>query len=647
MKAFFTSILLVFGLVAIAQNSPSNAVILKVNDRDVKTEEFINVYTKNASIIADEDKLGVDDYFDLFKKYQLKLEAAYQLGLDQDPEFQKEYKRYYKQLADNYIANGEVTEKMVEETYQRIVNEVKASHILISVKPNASEEDWKSAYQKANGIKRDLENGANFENLAKKHSQDPSAQVNGGNIGWFKAFKMVYPFEDAAYNLELNEISEPVKTQFGYHIIQKTGERKSIGKIKIAHIMVRVQQKDTTQTPESRIQEIYKKIESGEDFQDLAKQFSQDENTSSNGGLMPAFELGEINSPTFEEEAFSLNEDGQVSKPFKTRFGWHIIKRIGTEGLSSFDEQKDLLKQKIKTSERSKMLNDRIQEKLIQYHPVVVNAEAISYLVSNIDDELLNSQWKLEETENIPEKAYLQIEETEYSWLDLATYVEKQQRAARNRSSKKAIIEELAGNFVYGNLVEYHKKHLPELDAEFASSINEYKNGLLLYEVMEREIWNPAKKDSVALQKFYAKNASKYKTEEAIEVEIASFSKKKDAKKFLKKVKSETDFSTKANASTEAIFQEKENKKTTSSSITEDLKLVEGISKIHKHNGQFLIYNILEVKPVRQLEFEEVRGRVISDYQDQLEKEWIEDLRAKFNLVVNEDELIKLKNEFE
>lgn len=646
MKAYFFLFSVFCASILFAQQN-QDAVILKVNDREVSASEFKSVYTKNASVFTDDDKMSVEDYFELFKKYQLKLEAAFQLGLDEDSEFLKEYKKYYKQLADNYIANGEVTDEMVKETYNRIQTEVKASHILISVKPNATESQKEEALQKAQKLIEELHAGADFESLAKKHSDDPSAQVNAGNIGWFRAFKMVYPFEEAVYHLETNEISAPVETQFGYHIIKKTGERKSIGKIKIAHIMVRAQQQDTTKTPADRIQEIYKKIENGEDFQDLAKQFSQDENTAENGGVMPAFELGSINSPTFEEVAFSLNKNGQVSKPFETRFGWHIIKRLGTEPLASFEEQKDQLKRRIKTSERSKLLNDRIQAKLSEYHTTTANPEAIAFLASHIDDDLLKSQWKLKNPKAIPNKVYLTIDDSTFSWLDLAEYIEKQQRAAKNNSSKKAKITELANNFVYANLVEHHKKNLPDIDPEFAASIQEYKHGLLLYEVMDRQVWSPAKEDSIALRKHYQQNKSNYKTDETIDVEMVNFTSKKQAKRFLKKVKSQDDFATKAETSNEAIFQQKEAKPTNASAIAPNLKLVNGISKIYKHNGQYVIYNIHQVNPVRQLAFDEVKGRVISDYQDELEKQWLADLLKKHELVVNQNVLNSIKKEFE
>lgn len=647
MKVFLTSIALIFGYVTFAQTNLSEGIILKVNDRLVTTSEFKNVYVKNANIIADEDKMSVDEYFELFIKYHLKLEAAYQNDLDESPNFQKEYQKYYKQLADSYISNGEVTEKLVKETYQRLVNEVKASHILISFKPNSTPDERKKAYDKALQIREELEQGADFETLAKKHSEDPSAKINGGNIGWFKGFKMVYPFENAVYNLKVGEISEPVETQFGFHVIKKTDQRPSIGKIRVAHIMINRQQQDTLQTPESRIKDIYKKVEAGEDFHDLAKQFSQDKNTAIKGGEMQAFEIGDINSQAFSEQAFLLTEDGQVSQPFETRFGWHIVKRLGVEPLDSFEEQKESLTKKIKTSDRSKMLNERIQAKIEEQYQVTRNDEALAYLNSIADETILKGKWQIEENVDFPEKVFLQIDEATFSWKELAMYVQKQQRAANNRNTVKSVIEELADNFVYSNLVEHHKKYLPELDAEFAETINEYKSGLLLYEVMEKEIWEPAKNDSLALQKFYQQNASKYKTVEHIEVEIASFNSKRKAKQFLKMVKSQEDFSTKAIASTEAIFQEKENVPTTSSSIANNLKLINGISKIYKHNGQYLVYNIFEVKPVRQLNLDEVRGRVISDYQDQLEKEWIESLQAEVNLVTNQSELEKLRKEFE
>ena len=647
MKSFFSFALLIFSLSLFAQDSFEEGVVMKVNNRKVYSSEFKNVYTKNASILDEEDKMTVDDYFELFKNYQLKLEAALDQKLDQDSIFLKEYKKYYKQLADNYIANGKVTEQMIEETYQRLVNEVKARHILINASDNATDEEKAKALETAKEIKLKLQNGADFEALAQEYSDDPSAKTNGGNIGWFKAFKMVYPFENAAYNLNVGEISDPVKTRFGYHIIQKTDERKSIGKLQVAHIMVRMQQSDTLKTPEQHINEIYKKLNNGSDFKDLAKQFSQDENTAENGGIMPVFELGNLNSPVFEEKAFALQQDGAVSEPFQTRFGWHIVKRISTEALDSFEEQREFLKKRIKTSERSKLLNNRIQENIEQLYSVSKNTEAVSYIASIATEDILKSQWQLPEDEQIPNNIFLQIEDESHSWLDLAKYVEKQQRAAKTNASKKAIVQDLANQFVYGKLVEYHKKRLPEIDQEFALTIQEYKNGLLLYEVMERTIWNPAKNDSIALKEYYKANKDEFKSKETIELEIASFSKKKEARKFLKKVSDTEDFSLKANEIEDVIFQEKDVKAVHSPAISDKLKLNNGVSKIYKHNGQFVVYNIFAVNPVRQLDYDEVKGRVISSYQNQLEAQWLEGLLTKFELEVNQKELNRLRKEFE
>ncbi|GGE07425.1 peptidylprolyl isomerase [Psychroflexus salis] len=647
MKSFFSFALLIFSLSLFAQDSFEEGVVMKVNNRKVYSSEFKNVYTKNASILDEEDKMTVDDYFELFKNYQLKLEAALDQKLDQDSIFLKEYKKYYKQLADNYIANGKVTEQMIEETYQRLVNEVKARHILINASDNATDEEKAKALETAKEIKLKLQNGADFEALAQEYSDDPSAKTNGGNIGWFKAFKMVYPFENAAYNLNVGEISDPVKTRFGYHIIQKTDERKSTGKLQVAHIMVRMQQSDTLKTPEQHINEIYKKLNNGSDFKDLAKQFSQDENTAENGGIMPVFELGNLNSPVFEEKAFALQQDGAVSEPFQTRFGWHIVKRISTEALDSFEEQREFLKKRIKTSERSKLLNNRIQENIEQLYSVSKNNEAVSYIVYIATEDILKSQWQLPEDEQIPNNIFLQIEDESHSWLDLAKYVEKQQRAAKTNASKKAIVQDLANQFVYGKLVEYHKKRLPEIDQEFALTIQEYKNGLLLYEVMERTIWNPAKNDSIALKEYYKANKDEFKSKETIELEIASFSKKKEARKFLKKVSDTEDFSLKANEIEDVIFQEKDVKAVHSPAISDKLKLNNGVSKIYKHNGQFVIYNIFSVNPVRQLDYDEVKGRVISSYQNQLEAQWLEGLLTKFELEVNQKELNRLRKEFE
>lgn len=647
MRLFLTLLAILISLTMHCQEKLGEGILLQVENRQIPSQEFIDVFTKNASIIAEEEKITVDEYLELFKKYQLKLQAAYDQQIDTVDAFQKEYQKYYKQLADNYIANGEVTEEMVKETYRRLETEVKASHILINVKPNATEEELQAAYEKASSLRNQLQNGADFETLAVENSNDPSVNNNKGNLGWFKGFKMVLPFEEATYSMNVGDISEPVRTQFGYHIILKTGERTSVGKIKVAHIMIRHQQNDTLVTPEQKIQEIYQKIEAGEDFANLAKQFSQDENTASNGGEMSPFELGSINSPKFEEVVFDLANDGQVSEPFQTRFGWHIAKRLGTEPLASLEEQKQTLKQRIKTSDRVKLLNSKIQEKIETYYKVVQNDDAIDYLAEKIDESILKYKWKKPENMTIPQEIFLQIDNTLYSWEDLANYVEKQQRAAKNTFNALSMVQELADNFVYTTLVEYHKKMLPQIDYEFASSVKEYKNGLMLYEIMQQKVWNAAKEDSIAVKNYFENHATNYTTNKSIDVEMVNFRNKKDAKSFLKQLTSKEEFAKLVSSFPDAVLQEKEVKEVTSPSISPKLKMEEGVSKIYTHNGQYVIYHIHQVLPVRQQALEEVKGKVISDYQDKLENDWLIELRNKYELVINEDELTKIKNKFE
>lgn len=647
MRIFFASIFYFISIVVFSQNNLASGELLQINNRIVNTKEFINVFTKNASLINEEDQLSIEEYFELFKTYHLKLEEAYDLGLHKDSIFLKEYQKYYKQLADNYIANGDVTEKLIKETYYRTVNEVKASHILISPTTKEGKEDWEEAFNTAWDVKEKLDNGEDFNSLASLYSSDPSVSNNAGNLGWFKAFKMVTPFENAVYNLELNEISEPIQTQFGYHIIKKTGERESIGKIKVAHIMVNLQQKDTAQTPEEKINSIYQKVLAGEDFQSLAKQFSQDQNTAQKGGEMNAFGIGDLNSTIFSDEAFSLTEDGEISKPFKTRFGWHIVKRLETIPPSPYEEVKEDLRRRIKTSDRAKLLNERIQEKIESYYDVNTDEAAIAFLSTIVTKDAFKGKWKLLENENIPNKKFLTINNVSYSWKELAQYIEKNQRAAKEGNSIENLVSELANNYVYANLIEFHKQNLPKLEPEFAETINEYKNGLLLFEVMQREVWDFAKEDTIGLKDYYSKNKVKYKSEEKIETEMISFSQKKQAKKFVKKLKNNASFSATAKSTSEGLFQEAEIYVTNSPAISNQLDFKEGVSKIVKHNNQYLIYNVIEFIPTRQLEFDEIKGKVLADYQDYLEENWIKKLSEKYGITINENELIKLKLEFE
>ena len=312
-----------------------DAVFIDFGDEQVTKSEFKRVYQKNNSgeIIS---KSTVDEYLDLYINFKLKVKEAEAKGMDEDPAFISELKGYRKQLAQPYLTAEGILEELKKEAYERLQYDIKASHILVAVAEDAKPEDTLAAYRKALKIRKQLAGGEDFAQAAKVYSDDPSVKTNGGNLGYFTAFYMVYPFETAAYNTPEGELSKVVRSQFGYHILKVVDKREAVGNIKVAHILISNDKElSKTDDPEGKIKEIYAKIKDGEDFGSLASQFSDDTRSASSGGQLPMFGVGRM-VPEFEEVAFSLEEDGDVSEPFETPYGWHIVKRIEQAPIGSF-----------------------------------------------------------------------------------------------------------------------------------------------------------------------------------------------------------------------------------------------------------------------------------------------------------------------
>jgi peptidyl-prolyl cis-trans isomerase SurA len=339
--------------------------LFTINEKPYHTDEFSRIYKKNLDLVKDDSQKDLNQYLQLFVGYKLKVNKAYKLGLQNGAQYQSELKSYRAQLAKNYFNDTKITEELVGEGYNRLQKEIRASHILILVDENASTEDTLKAYKKIDEISKRAIAGEDFDNLAVQLSEDPSAKENKGDLGYFTAFRMVYPFENAAYNTQKGKISKIIRTRFGYHILKINDIRANRGEITVAHIMIlKPKPEETEKNAEKTINEIYKKIQQGEKFEDLAKQFSEDKSSASKGGQLNKFGSGQLSSEEFENTAFSLDKAGDISKPFQSDFGRHIVKLIQKHPVKSIDEMKNELETKIGKDDRSKKITASLNEKL-------------------------------------------------------------------------------------------------------------------------------------------------------------------------------------------------------------------------------------------------------------------------------------------
>ncbi|MGB1269310.1 MAG: peptidylprolyl isomerase [Flavobacteriaceae bacterium] len=617
--------------------SQNTDVLFTVNNTKITNTEFSRVYNKNIDLVQDEKQKDVDEYLKLYVNYKLKLEEAVALGLDKDSKYINELASYRKQLSKKYLTDTKINDKLLHEAYERTLNEVNVNHILVRVDEDASPLDTIKAYNTILEY-RTLAKKNGFNNTMKKLHNGKT--VYGESLGFFKAFQMVYPFENAAYNTPVGDISKPFRTKFGYHIINVLDKQKSLGEVTVAHIMIANGNKNLTTTPEERIKELYQKIVDGADFSSLAKQFSDDKNSARIGGKLTRFGAGKLSSKEFETSAFSLVNVGDISKPLKTQYGWHIIKLIKKHEVQSFDELKLILEQKIKKDSRSRIVNDKFYANLKDKYNYKETLGAKKEIATVVTKEFFNGKWN-KESEKYNE-VMATFDNTTITYLEYYNYLNSKSKAYKNQTDISKIINNSLEAYINHRIYSYHNDNLETVYPEFGNIVQEYREGLLLFELMEQEIWGKSKNDTIALQKFYDKNKDKYFWGDRVEAVITTSEDKKTARKVRKLLKK--------GLSVEAL-KKKENNVVVSQGdfqmndkeIPENYIYKKGVSKVFKHNNQYVVLNAIQKIVPTQQEFDEVKGKVINDYQLQLEKDWLVELRAKYKVEINQDVLNKLK----
>lgn len=615
-------------------------VLLRINKEAIQVGEFKKVYLKNLELLQEDEKRDPEDYIDLFIPYKLKVQEAYRLGLDKKETYQKELEGYKKQLAKTFLTDVTLTDKLVEEAYDRMVHEIKARHILIRVPSNASPSDTLAAYNRAIEARDKILNGADFDKTAKAYSDDPSAKQNGGDLGWFKAFKMVYPFETAAYNTAVNEVSMPFKTSFGYHIVQPTGKRKGEGAIQVAHIMILHKQKDSTILPKKRIQSIYELLQSGEDFESLAKTYSDDTQTSSKGGLIRKFERGQMSSKEFENVAFGLQEIGGYSRPFETSFGWHIAKLVERYPLQSFEKEKGAIEARIKKDKRAQVISQALTTKLRKEY----NMEDVSPVVTIMSDpsigDFQDDKWVFKENATNSSKKAFSIRDRIYDVAGIAKFFERTYNPNRF-SNKDQFIEETTRQYVDLKTQAYHEEHLEELDPDFANVLREYKEGLLIFDLMDQQIWSKAKTDSIGLRDYYTANKNNYREPKKAIATVYTAQDKVALEQFRNELVSNAKKAQAAQPS--SIFKtDKEIVVSEVASYASGYKPAMGVSQVLAFNKGYVLYDVSMIQEERVKNLEKAKGAVMSDYQQDLEIQWISKLKSVATIDINKKVLKKL-----
>ena len=486
-------------LVAMSVFSQNEKTLVTINKEKTTIADFKRIYEKNLDAIDSEEAKDVTNNLTLYIDYKLKVKEAYLLRFDTLPSYKKEIASYKDQLAAPYLQDTTFITELVKEVYLRTKSEVKAKHILIRTLKDATPKDTLISFNKITTIRNRIINGENFEKVAVETSEDISAQGNAkkgvegnkGNLGYFSAFNMVAPFEDAAYKTKVGAVSMPFRSKFGYHILKVDNFRAAKGEIEAAHILI----SNSTKSSKTKINEVYKRLQNKETFAKLANAYSDDSGSKAKGGELNKFGTGRMVKP-FEITAFSLENEGDFSKPFKTRFGWHIVKLLKKHPIRSFVEMKQELTAKIKRSSRMQMSETAVINKLKKQYSIVENEESKDILnrkdIRTISKDSLQNNIISINDSNIKQETFVEY--------------------LKNRRNKPTYV--LFEMFKNQEILAYYKKNLVNTEPEYANVLKEYEDGLLLFELMQQKIWNKSSKDTLGLKTYFSNNKEKYGTKE-------------------------------------------------------------------------------------------------------------------------------------
>lgn len=476
-----------------------NDILFEVNDSIILTEEFHRVYNKNIELIDEINQKDFESYLDLFINYKIKLAEAYDLGLHEDPKYKSELNKYAKQLQNTYLTDKDTEEKFLKEAYERTKFEVNVSHVLIKFDENNY--DTIQVYNRLKSLKNAFLNSS-VDDFIKNHNQDNKMIVE--NLGYFSAFKMIYDFENIAYQTPVGQVSEPFRTRFGFHILKVNDKRNSLGEITVGHIMTYKNKADAFE----RIKNISDSLKSGLSFEYLAKKYSEDKNSSFKGGRLNPFSSGQINSIPFEKAAFNLSKNDEISNPVETKYGWHIIKLYDKKNVKEFDDMKFQLLNKLKKSSRFDKVSESFYNFLLKKYKLNYENKNLEYFTSILDTSLLKGDWII--PENIEKKKILiTVRDKKLRYIDFATFIENNQKSVQTISIKK-LVYDLYKKFINYNILEEYKNNLEKENSDYRFVIKEYREGLLLFNLMQDNIWTLKDSDSTNLKKYFNENRNKY-----------------------------------------------------------------------------------------------------------------------------------------
>lgn len=635
-----------------------NRTLVTIADENISVEDFMYVYKKNNSQEESLDKKSIEEYLELYINFKLKVKEAESLGLDTVQAFIDELAGYRAQLAEPYFVNEDIMDELLAEAYERKKVDLRASHILITVGPNAIPQDTLAAYNKAHELRKRILNGESFAKLAREESEDPSSRDrvsprnnrvipgNKGDLGYFSVFDMVYPFETGAYFTIVGNVSMPVRSDFGYHLINVTDRIPAQGTIEAAHLYLQMPDSASaadSASVEKEAMDLYQQISEGANFEDFVKKYSDDKGSATRGGMLPAFNVNRM-VPEFIAAIAQMHDSGQVSKPVLTSYGWHIIKLHSKTGLLPFEEVEADMRKRLEKDKRAQKSTAIIIQDIKKEYGYKVFQEGLEGIYAIIDSSIYKGQWKIPEDVEFT-KAVMMIGDIDGSQQEFAEYIQAHQNIGKDEKINEFVNKKFK-EYSDEECKSYEDSQLESKYPEFRAIVKEYRDGILLFELTNEKVWAYASQDTVGLKNYYEANQKDFMWDTRLDAAIYSVNDTTYTEKLREAVlagKSDEDIEQEIyNDSLNIVRIERKKFQQDENNTIDGIKWKKGLTATVKkgNKDEFVrVYGKISPEPKS---FDEARGLITAGYQEELEKAWIEELRGKYAVVINEEVLTSI-----
>ncbi|MGE5424257.1 MAG: peptidylprolyl isomerase [Syntrophothermus sp.] len=666
LKLSIAFVLLVIGF-SVKGQVGNDDVLMTIGGKNVTVGEFLSIYLKNnpkADSLKKSGKSAIDrknleEYLDLYTNFKLKVREAEDLGYDTVGKFKNELNGYREQLAKVYFVDEPTLNKLIREAYDREHFDVRASHIFVKVAPDAAPADTLAAYKKIEKIRERVLKGEAFDKVAVEVSDDLSARDraatpqqsamkgNHGDLGYFTVFDMVYPFENGAYSTEKGKISGIIRTDYGYHIVKVTDKQPAMGKISVAHIFMTVK-KDATAADSAAVKKkmdsVYTRLKDGAKWEEMVKQYSEDKGSAAKGGKLPKFGVNRM-VPEFIDAIYKLKKVNDFSTPVQTPYGWHIIRLEEKKTPGTFEEEKNELKQKVEKDSRYQLAQEVVYNRIKKDYGFTEYPEAKAEFYTVVTDSVFFGKWNPELAKNL-RKPLFKIGNNIYNQEDFTMFISSRQKKME-KGNIPGYVNKLYKELVNNKLIATEDFNLERKYPDFRNLMQEYHDGILLFDLTDEKVWSKAVKDTTGLKEFYEKNKTNYMWDSRLETKIYKLKNAKQVQKlrnFLTTGLDDDALLKEMNTDSVPVlsiesgkFSRKDNK------YTDQISWTPGLSNDLPADTGIVIIKVVRVLSPEPKSLSEARGIITADYQNYLEKEWISALRKKYPVTVNRQVMDKIK----